>query len=270
MKKLILLLLLAGKMQAATTPSVDSAFVASASSAAQAITTSFTTGNGSNRVLFVHPGSTTTLGHGGYNQVSSVTFNGVACTFVSLTYAVSGTLYIGQEVWRLINPPASTTANVVVTYSIATGDQNGYTVGQYKDVDQTVPIGTVSKNSVLASPATTSFSSSYSSAALVCATNWYAGGSGASVITVDAGTVKRAESDFSLAGNAQMTANAAATQASVSNSFSSPGTFSGAGQIVYEIVPVQPAATAGGILSPYIDPRQSASNFVTPHWRNAP
>lgn len=257
MKGLLLaLLFFASQAKALTTPSVDSAWIASASSAAQAITTSFTTGNGSNRVLFVNIGSTTTTGHGGYNQVSSVTFNGVACSFVSLTYAVSGALNIGQEVWRLINPPASTTANVVVTYSIATGDQNGYTVGQYKDVDQTTPIGTKAKSTALASPSTTSFTSTYSSAALVCATNWYAGGASASQITVDAGTVKRAESDFGLAGNSQMTANAAATQSSVSNTFSSPGTFSAAAQIVYEIVPVQPVS-ATGQRSPFYWNRQS-------------
>ena len=267
MKWAFLLFLWASQGHAAlVTPSVDSAWIASASSAAQAITTAFTTGSGSNRVMFVLPGSTTTLGHGGYNQVSSVSFNGQAFTFVSLTYAVSGSLYIGTEVWRLINPPASTTANVIVNYSIATGDQNGYVVGQYKDVDQTTPIGTVAKVAVTASPATVSFSSTYSSAALVCGVDWYAGntsGVGGSAITFDAGLTKRAEVFFATSGNDQAVGNRASTQASVSNTWGTPGAFSGAGQIVFEVVPVQPLA-ADSLLSPYMNPCQQRSNFVTP------
>lgn len=257
MKGLFLaLLLFASQSWAAATPSIDSAWIASASSSAQAITTAFTTGSGANRVLIVNPGSTTTLGHGGYNQVSSVTFNGVACTFVSLTYAVSGTLYIGQEVWRLINPPASTTANVVVTYSIAVGDQNGYTVGQYKDVDQTTPLPTVGKSTALASPLTTSISPIGAAFnAFACATNWYAGGSSGSVITVAAQTVKRAESDFGIVGNSQMVANASTVPPFVTNTFSNPGTFSAGAQIIYEIQAVQ--LSARGQRSPFYWNRQS-------------
>jgi len=261
----LIILLWAGEAKALTTPSVDSAWIASASSAAQAITTAFTTGSGANRCMFVLAGSTTTLGHGGYNQISSVTFNGQAFTFKALTFAVN-TLYIGTEVWYLVNPPASTTANVVVTYSIAVGDQNGYVMGQYKDVDQTNPIGAVAKIAVTASPATVAFTSTYPSSALVCGVDWYAGntsGVGGSAITFNAGLTKRAEVFFATSGNDQAVGNAAATQASVSNTWGTPGTFSGAGQIVFEVVPVQPLP-ADSLLSPYMNPCQQRSNFVSP------
>ena len=116
------------------TPTVDSTHTTSTANNTSSISFSHTTGSGNNRLLLV--------GISFYNAttartVSSVTFGGTALTSV-------GTIYNGNTrrvaIYRLTAPAASTTANVVVTFSGAVYAVAGAV--SFAGVDQCTPLGT--------------------------------------------------------------------------------------------------------------------------------
>ena len=116
-----------------TTPTLDGTPTTGTANNTSGITFSYTTGSGSNRLLMVGVSwSSTSV------TVSTVTFNSVALSSVGTSY------YSGQarrvQIWRLLAPAASTTANVVVTFSGAVYGVAGAV--DFAGVDQCTPLGT--------------------------------------------------------------------------------------------------------------------------------
>jgi len=76
-----------------------------------------------------------------FNVVSTVTYNGVALTFVGQVTEDDDTRV---EMWRLLAPPVGT-FNVVITLDQVLGTDQGIVSGavNYSGVDQTVPIGNI-------------------------------------------------------------------------------------------------------------------------------
>lgn len=95
---------------------------------------SFTVGNNPNRVLLAFVG----LADTSPPTINSVVFNGSENFTLVGTFS-GGTRPATIEVWRLVNPTA-TTANVVATFS-ASADNATLAVSSYYNVDQTTPIG---------------------------------------------------------------------------------------------------------------------------------
>ena len=105
--------------------------------AALSLTFSHTTGSGANRLLLVGVvwrNTSTAI------PISGVTFNGTTMTQVGTNTALTNRRL---AIYSLVNPPASTTGNVVVTLS---GSTNATDIvagaANFSGVDQTTPLGT--------------------------------------------------------------------------------------------------------------------------------
>ena len=107
---------------------------------------SHTTGSGSNRLLLVG----VSFNGSAARTVSSVTFNSIALSLVGTSYQSNSRRV---EIWRLVAPTASTTANVVVTFAAGTGTL--YAVAgamTFAGVNQCNPLGTFLSATGAASP----------------------------------------------------------------------------------------------------------------------
>lgn len=101
------------------------------------LTFSHTSGSGVNRVIVVTAeGITCGTDLGG---VAGVTWNGIALTeFRKSSNTITGSAcYANRGIFYLLNPPANTTANVVVTYSY--GNSCGAQANNYYYVSQAQP-----------------------------------------------------------------------------------------------------------------------------------
>ncbi len=100
-----------------------------------------TTNAGSARLLLVSVSMNVT--NSTASTVTSLTYNGVALTFVSGQTSAAAGNKKRVEFWRLINPPTGTHA-IVLTASVTTGQRVGVVASAtgLDGVDQTTPLGT--------------------------------------------------------------------------------------------------------------------------------
>ena len=106
--------------------------VSSAQTNAATLTFAHTTGTGSNRLLLVGAAASN-------RTVSSVTYNGIALTFVG-GVSDTGAPQPRAEIWSLTNPPSGT-FNVVVTLTGSANMVAGATT--FTGINQTNPLGTL-------------------------------------------------------------------------------------------------------------------------------
>ena len=116
---------------AATNAAITVDAVSSAQASASTLSFAHTTGTGTNRLMLV---GVATAGQ----NVSSVTYNGIALSFVGGVADVGGTKP-RSEIWSLTNPPSGT-ASVVVTLAGSANMVAGVTT--FSGVNQTNALGT--------------------------------------------------------------------------------------------------------------------------------
>ncbi len=142
--------------------SLDSVTTTAFSNMGNGLSYSHTTGSGSNVVMLVSVGSSS----GSPNDANSVTFDGNPLSLVAKkVQPLSIGAYEIAEIWALINPPASTTGNVVVSFPLSSGIGSG--AGAWSGVDLNNPFGSVSLDGVNASNTLNSFFNSSTAGSLL-------------------------------------------------------------------------------------------------------
>jgi uncharacterized repeat protein (TIGR01451 family) len=106
----------------------------------QTLTFNHTTSTTANRALLV--GVSINIANAPTTDVSGVTYNGTALTFVGAQNDTSNTRRV--ELWYLLNPASGTNLPIIVSVNIPAAATVGVVAGAtvFTDVDQTVPLGT--------------------------------------------------------------------------------------------------------------------------------
>lgn len=227
---------------------------------ATSLSFSHTTGSGTNRLLLVGVStecSGVSCGTSANPTVSSVSFNGQNLTFVGRSFANNNDAIV--EIWRLFNPPASQTANVVV--NITTGTNLPIVAGAINlaGVNQSQTL-TFAKNTNSGGTLQLSIASAVNEL-VFAAVAWDDIPTSAS--TVGSGQTQRWSVDAGSNGNNSGVRGAASTKAGAASTVTMSWTPSG-GDWAIAAVSVKPATVSNSATTAFTQTVGMASDFIMP------